>query len=216
MAITFPAPTSYIADLLRVPRRVLRLEEQQEYSGLGTGELLAADLAPQRWVGDIQTVPMVQSEANRLQARIEALDGSINAFYLYDPWKCIPMADPGGVILGASAVTINAIGVNNKSLRLAGLPAGYVLTEGDMLAFDYGSNPTRRALHRISETVTTAGTGITPLFEVRPHLRPGAVVGLAVILKKPAAKMIMVPRSLSLDANAGRTSISFQAIQTLS
>jgi len=42
MPITFPAPTSYIADLLRVPQRSFRLQEQQEYSGLG-------DPPPVKW-----------------------------------------------------------------------------------------------------------------------------------------------------------------------
>lgn len=216
MAITFPAPTSYIADLLRVPQRSFRLQEQQEYSGLGSGEILAADLAPQRWTANITTKPMNRLDANRLQARLETLDGSVNAFYLYDPWKCVPAADPGGELLGASAVTIASIGSNRKSMTLSGLPAGYVLTEGDMLAYDYGTNPVRRALHRISETAIANGSGVTPLFEVRPHIRTGAQVGATVALIKPSAKMVLVPGSLSIDGSGGFTSISFQAIQTLS
>lgn len=213
MALTFPAPVSYIADLLRVPRRTFRLDVQQELSGIGNGDVLAAELAPTRWIADIQTKPMRPADARVLQARLEALDGSINAFYLYDPWKCVPAADPGGVILGASAVTINTIGVDNKSLSLTGLPAGYMITESDQLHFDYGSNPTRRALHRAQETVTANGLGVSPNFEVRPHFQPGATGGLAVTLIKAAAKMVLVPGSLSVQGDGGRTVISFQAVQ---
>lgn len=213
MALTFPAPAAYIADLLRVPSRSFRLDPQQEYSGLGSGEVLAAELAPTRWMADIKTVPMDRASARVLQARLEALDGAINSFFLYDPWKCVPAADPGGALLGSSSVTINTVGVNNKSMSLAGLPAGYVLTEGDHLAFDYGSNPVRRALHRVQETVAANGSGVTPSFEVRPHFRPGVTTSLAVTLIKPAAKMALVPGSLSVQGESGRTVISFQAMQ---
>ena len=48
---------------------------------------------------------------------------------------------------------------DNKSLKLGGLPAGYSLRRGDMLHFDYGSSPTRRALHRIVEDATANGPG---------------------------------------------------------
>src|SRR5690554_1374682 len=122
-----PYPVSFIADLLRVPQRSFRLEVRQEHSTLGSGEILVADLAPARWVADIQTVPMRGQQARTLQSRLEALDGSINAFYLYDPWKCVPASDPRGDILGSSSVEIGTLGSNNKSLTLSGLPSGYVI-----------------------------------------------------------------------------------------
>lgn len=213
MALTFPAPVSYIADLLRVPRRTFRLEVQQELSGIGNGDILAAQLAPTRWIADIQTVPMQRSAARILQSRLEALDGSIHSFYLYDPWKCVPAADPGGAILGASTPAIRTIGSDNKSFSLKGLPIGYVISEGDHIAFDYGSNPTRRALHRVMETQVATAGGNTVLFEVRPHLRPGIAIDLPVTLIKPAAKMVLVPGSLSVQGDGGMTTISFQAVQ---
>jgi hypothetical protein len=213
MALTFPAPVTYIADLLRVPSRSFRLDPQQEYSGLGGGEVLAAELAPTRWTADIKTVPMDRASARVLQSRLEALDGSIRSFYLYDPWKCVPAADPGGVILGASTPAIRTIGSDNKSFSLKGLPVGYVISEGDHIAFDYGSNPTRRALHRVMETQVATAGGNTVLFEVRPHLRPGIAIDLPVTLIKPAAKMVLVPGSLSVQGESGRTVISFQAMQ---
>lgn len=215
MAITFPAPVSYIADLLRVPQRTFALQEQQELSMLGAGEVYAANLGPALWVADIQTKAMRRPEANILQSRLETLDGSINAFYLYDPWKCVPALDPGGTRLDGYTPQIASLNANNKALTISGLPANYTLTAGDMLAFDYGSSPTRRALHRVVETVTSNGSGTTPMFEVRPHIRPGATVGATVILKKPAALMRLVPGSISITAQGGMTSFQFQATQTL-
>src|SRR5690606_29871631 len=135
------------------------------------------------------------------------------SFYLYSPMNCYPAADPGGVILDASEVTIHTIGSNNRSLRLEGLPAGYVLTAGDALAFDYGASPVRRAWHRLAETVTASGSGLTPLFDLSTHLRPGATTGLAVTLKKPAAKMFRMPGPLSVTHTHTDAIISFQAAQ---
>lgn len=215
MAVTFPAPITYIADLLRVPSRSFTLMTQQEVSGLGSGQILVADLAPALWVADIETKPMRRPEAHELLARLDTLDGALNSFYLYDPWKCAPTSDPRGELLGSSAVKIYALDINNKEMRLYGLPAGYVLTAGDYLAFDYGSNPIRRALHRIVNTVTADGSGITPAFEVRPHIRPGAATDIAVALVKAAAKMFLEPGSLSVSGQGGMTVISFRAIQRI-
>lgn len=214
MAITFPAPTTYIADLLRVPKRTFTLAQQQEFSGLGSGQILAAELAPALWTADIETKPMPRPLANQLQARLDTLDGTLNAFYLYDPWKCAPSADPGGTILGSSTPSIHTLDANNKAMRVMGLPAAYVLTEGDYIAFDYASG-TKRAFHRIVETATADGSGLTPLFEVRPHIRSGATTSTAVTMIKPAALMVMMPGSLNISAQAGLTVFSFTAIQRL-
>lgn len=214
MAVSFPAPVTYIADLLRVPRRSFTLMTQQEVSGLGSGQILVADLGPALWVAEIETKPMRRPEASLLQSRLDTLEGSLHAFYLYDPWKCAPAADPGGTTLGESTVKIYSREANNKELALYGLPAGYVLTAGDYLAFDYGS-PSRRALHRIVNTVTADGDGITPTLEVRPHLRSGVANDLVVTLVKAAAKMVMEPGSLQIAAQGGMTVFSFRAIQRI-
>jgi hypothetical protein len=215
MALSFPLPLNTFADRLKIQSVNWRFERYDELSGLGTGEVLAAQLAPPRLVGDVELVPMYHPAAAQVQALIESLDGAINSFYLYAPQRRYPQYDPTGSILGASVVSIQTVGANNKSLRLQGLPSGYVLTLGDYLSFDYGSNPTRRALHRIVETVTTPGTGISPHFEVRPHLRPGVVTGLAVTLAKPAAKVFIVPGSFNPGTASGviTEGMSFQVMQ---
>lgn len=215
MALTFPLSLSAFADKLKIQTVNWRLERYDELSGLGSGEILSAQLAPPRIVGDVEMVPMYHAAASQVQALIESLDGAINSFYLYAPQKKYPQYDPTGSILGAASVTINTVGSNNKSLRLQGLPSGYVLTVGDYLAFDYGTNPVRRAFHRIVETVTTPGTGISPVFEIRPHLRPGVATGIAVTLIKPAAKVIIVPGSFNAGTAMGPMTdgMSFQVMQ---
>lgn len=194
------------------------LHDQQEYSGLGSGETLIADLGPRLWKADVAFSTMSDDDAAALQADIETLDGGINEFYLYDPRKKFPRADPNGAILGSSNVQIAALGGNNKSLSVSGLPAGYVLSKGDLFHFDYGTSPVRRALHRIVEDVVANGVGLTPSFEVRPHFRTGVQTGLAVKLVKPAAKMKLVPGSFDPGMGSvglGTSGIAFQAMQTL-
>lgn len=217
MAYSFPLSLAQFADQLTITEVKWRLQEQQELSGLGSGEILAANLGPSQWTGEVRLAVGYHDDVAEIQALIETLDGSINPFFLYDPRKMYPRDDPGGVKLGASVPRIYMVGANNKSLALKGLPNGYVLSRGDFLSFEYGTNPVRRAFHRISETVTAGANGITAEFEVRPHLRPAAVMDLVVTLVKPAAKVIIVPNTF--DPGTGRAAVtdgmSFQVIQTL-
>jgi hypothetical protein len=103
-----------------------------------------------------------------------------------------------------------------RELRITGLPVGYVLSAGDMLGFQYGSNPVRHALHRIVVGGTASSGGLTPMLEVVPNLRPGAAAGLTVSLVRPACKARLLPDP---TYGAGRQALSrgasFDFIQTL-
>ncbi len=218
MALIFPRPVAEFADKLRLSSVKFWLDGQEEYSGLGSGEFLAADLGPKTWKAEVSIMDLRHADAAEVQALIESMDGSIGTFYLYDPRKQYPRLDPGGAILGAANPVIASIGANRKSLAVSGLPAGYVLSVGDFLHYDYGSNPVRRALHRVAEVATANGIGTTNTFEVRPHLKVGATVGLTISPIKAAAKMKIIPSSF--DPGAGgvdrrTTGMRFQAQQTL-
>lgn len=204
-----------LAERFRIQSVQWRTQRQDQLSGLGTGDVLTAQLAPPRIVADIVLVPMYNEEASQVQALIDNLDGAINSFYLWPPHRPYPQADPDGSILGASDVRIRTVGSNNKSLSLKGLPAGYVVTLGDSMAWDFGSSPTRRAFHTATATVTADGSGETAEFGVAPHLRPGTVADLAVNLKKPAAKVFIVPDSFRPGTSSGTvtTGMSFQVMQ---
>lgn len=191
------------------------LKRWDQLSGLGSGDVLSAQLAPPRIVADVVLMPMYHAEASQVQALINNLDGATNSFYLHPPHRAFPQADPDGSILGASTVTIHTVGTDNKSLRLQGLPSGYRLTIGDNLAWDFGTNPVRRAFHTITQTVDAAGSGISPAFGVTPHLRPGTASGLAVTLIKPAAKVFIVPDSFrpGVSRDLVTEGMSFQVMQ---
>ncbi|WP_274426744.1 hypothetical protein [Chelativorans sp. YIM 93263] len=216
MALTFPLATDVFQDVINVAAAPFRLRENQEYSGLGSGQVYGAELSAPLWTTDVRLFSAFADDAVEIQALIESLNGVLKTFYFYDPRTSHPKADPDGSILGAATPIISSVHPSNHAMRLSGLPVGYTLTRGDMLAFNY-ADPARRALHQLNETVTASSSGVTPLFDVRPHFRPGVEAGLDVMLIKPAAKMLIVPGTLQIGVtdDFGTTAISFTALQSI-
>lgn len=212
MALPDILPLNTFADRLKIRSVVWQLQRFDEISGLAGGDILAAQLMQPKWSGTVTLAPMYHAEAAQVQALVESLDGPMRAFYLYAPQMPNPQAYDGHDLSG---VTIGSVGSNNRAMTLAGLPEGFTVTVGDSLAFDYGSNPTRRAFHRILETRTATALGNTSLFEVRPHFRPGVQAGLAVTLIKPAAKVFIMPGSFNPGTAEGvvTSGMSFEVMQ---
>jgi len=215
MALATPFTLEFFGNLIPIQSAPFVLMDQDEISGLGTGEGLTHDLGPKLWEAPVETAPMPNGRCLALQAMIEALDGSQGTFYLYNPMAPYPQADPDGSLIAGHTPELHTIALNRKEVRIDGLPAGYVLTGGDMFALDYGS-PSRRALLRCVTGATADQVGVTPLFEVRPHLRPGITVGLPVLLARPAAKVKILPGTLSLQpVDIVNARLSFRVRQTL-
>ncbi|TFF27509.1 hypothetical protein E3C22_03365 [Jiella endophytica] len=216
MTLTFPLDRSLLSDLLPIASVKWVAQDNQEISGMGSGQILATELAPSLWTADVTTAERYHDEIDRLQARLESLNGSINPFYLVDPKRRFPQYDPDGSKLGGATPTINSISSNGRSISLTGLPGLYTLSFGDFLCFDYGT-PARRAFHRIVETAIAGNSsGTTALFEIRPFVPLGASVGLPVTLLHPAMKCILRPNSLDAETVTALTSrLSFSAVQKL-
>lgn len=218
MALSFPLSLAIFADTLLVQDASCDLPEQVQMSRTAGGEQLTADMAERLWTGRINLGPMVRSEVGRPEALIQVLKQG-RTFHMFDKRRPYPLLDPTGSILGASSVTILALGGDARELSLAGLPVGYTLSAGDYLSFDYTDlSITRRALHKVVATSVVAdGSGNTALFEVVPALRPGAVAGAAVTLKKPYCKAVMVAGSAT--PSTGRSTlydgIGFDWVQSL-
>jgi hypothetical protein len=213
MSLTFPLALTAFADLIGVSQVKWGLKDNRELSGMGSGQIIEADLAPMLWQGDVTLSEMYHADARKIEAKLNAVIRSAGSFYLYDPRTAYPYADRDGTTLGSSTVTIKAK-ADAKSLSLQGLPAGYVLTEGDYLHFDYG-DPARRWFGEIAEGVTADGTGDTSTFEVSPFLPAATAADIAVTLIKPAMACRIVPGSLSVQTtgNTVTTQISFSVIQ---
>lgn len=186
----------------------------RQNSRTADGGVLTAVLGASLWRGDVTAYPGSRSALIKLQVQVEALDQAGDPF-LAHAYPCAPAYDPGGTIVSAASPVLHSIASDNRRIRISGLPEGYRLARGEMLAFPYGSNPVRYAMHRIvSATVQASSAGQTPLFEVTPHIRPGATIGAAVTLYKPAFKAVIVPGSIQWP-QLGDLTLSFQIIQTL-
>jgi hypothetical protein len=214
MTLSFPLALADLADLLPIAGVAWNEARQDAVSALGSGEWLTHELGPPLHEAEVRTARMPHARAEQLRARLRALEGGAH-FYLSNPTMPYPQADPGGMVLGMASVVIASIDANRRALALSGLPAGYVITMGDYLHVDYGA-PSRRALLQAAEGAIASGSGVTPEFEVRPHLRSGITAGLAVVLKKPAAKVKIVPGSLRVETVTTLLSqLRFTARQTL-
>lgn len=213
MTISYPLSVSVFADQLKIASVSAIPGHQQEISGLGSGYLLAAEVGPALREYDVSTVELSHAEAAEVMALIEALYGSIKTFYLYDPRYRYPAYDTDGTILGSSTVQIKALNADDIRISLKGLPAGYTITRGDFMHWDFDS--TRRAYHRAVETVVADSAGETSEFEVRDIIR-GGVVNATVTLIKPAMKCLMLPGSLSDEVvGLASTRISFRVRQVI-
>lgn len=214
MALSFPLSVANLADLISIQTVSWNLVDRQEVSGLGTGELLAADLGATLWEADVSSRPYPHRQAHALQAKLGALRGALNAFYLYDPKGCYPQADPGGTLVTGSTVVVASVESNRRELSLSGLPANYVITAGDYLAITYLS--ARRSLYLVVTGATADGSGDLGPIELAPHIRTGVAAADSVDLIKPAAKVKLVPGSLAVEQASVTTSrIRFRAQQTL-
>lgn len=216
MAASWPIAADALIGTMLVETVDWNPDENQELSGTGGGEWIAAGLAPPLWSAVVSSVAVDTETIERLRARWLLLDGAMGSFYLYDPKRPGPSTDPDGTLLASATVTIDAIETNRKELSLAGLPADLVLPEGTRLSVTAGS-PSRTWLGVLGADVEADGSGDAGPVEVRPHLRPWMAAGQTVTLWKPVAKCKLVPNSLRVTQVTSVTSrLRLEARQTLS
>ena len=195
------------------------LLSRDELSRTAGGVTIQKNLGSPLWQGSYITRSLSPNQLDEWRARLNALENGQQRFKGYSLSRCYPIAYPngswptGGDFDGVSA-TVYAIGSENKSLRVDLLPEGFEWRVGDMLQIKRGSTA-RRDLHRVMEAATASGGGITPEFEVRPHLWPGVAIDDLVSVLRPWCPMMIVPGSVSssADLQTGRGSVSFQAIE---
>jgi len=217
MAITFPRT---LPDIRRaVAGTSLTLDSMSELTPLRSGKKIAADLGPDLWRG--QWSPATSDSARFEEFRSWYLTlMSREAFYGYDFLRQYPRAYGagwGGLTVGGNpfdgTCTLADVAVGSVEIDLSDLPVGFVLSVGDYLAFDYGTDS--RALHKVAVGGTADVNGDVTV-EVRPSVRIGWAADATVYLHRAAAMMLIVPRSWSEQSDPPRRwRGSFQAIQTL-
>ena len=197
MARTYPLDLPSFWDLIAADTSGIgkfTLGESRQINISGGGQLIDASLGARLWTCDVSLVPKAHHAMSAIEAQVEVLLEAGASFLAYDPRKQYPAADRFGTVLASSLVTLTTVNANNRDIRFSGLPAGYVLTPGDMFSFTYLSGPTRYALHRIvvGDTATSAGVAMV---EVTPPFRAGFTIGDPMIFGKPRMLAKIVPGS---------------------
>lgn len=187
---------TFLSDL-RVEGQTFDLLVPAETAQTASGEVIRAALGSGLWRGTLSLAMSTHQNAASIEARLARLVRPGATFDVWDVRRVGPNFDPTGAILGAASPTVHSS--STTWIRITGLPPSYRLRRGDWLAFDYGSSPVRRALHRVwtVEAVANA-SGLTPQIEVEPLIRPGLSAGAAVSLIRPAC------RAAVLSAQFGR------------
>lgn len=191
---------------------------RQEQSRTANGRTVVKDLGSPLWRTTYQTRSLRPNELDAWKARLDVLENGLNQFVGRPLSRCYPIAYPKPVFTTAfpgfsGLAAVNTINANRKAIALKNLPANYNISVGDMLTIASG---TQFNLHRVAEAVTANGSGVTPQFEIRPHLWPASVMNDQAVVIEPVCLMTMVPGSLTsnADLSTGRGVVSFQAIES--
>lgn len=217
MAYAFPLTAAQFFATLRIKEITFDIPESMEMSETGGGEVLTADLGTRLWQGEVQLGELTPDEAADTLAMLDVLRRSGASFMAYDVSRPAPRFDLTGTLLGALVPKLHTVAASTREIRISGLPPAYQLRRYDYVAFQYGSNPTRFALHRLAAAVVADGTGLTPLVEVSPNIRPGWTINSNVTLLRAACKAVLVPGSVQPGRRKAGvvTGASFKFMQTL-
>lgn len=217
MAYSFPLSVAQFMAQLPIQDITFDIPEALETSETGGGEILTADLGTRLWHGDITLGDLTELERDHAFTMLDVLRRAGASFMAFDPRRPGPRHDLNGSILGGAQPRLSSVAANNRECRLTGLPAGYQLRRYDYMAFAYGANPVRFALHRIASSATADGAGLTGLIEVSPNVRPGWSAAAPVTLHSAACKAIYVPGSFEPGRRRGTMTVGarFRFQQTL-
>lgn len=187
---------------------------RQEQSRTTGGRTIVKDLGTALWAASYASRVMRANELDRWKAILNSLDGGAQTFKGYPLSRVYPIAYPNGswptgAGFDGDSCELNSIAVNNKAISIKSLPAAFKLSVGDYLRIGVGK------LYQVMEDATASGGGVTPTFEVRPHLAPVTMVDDMISVLRPYCPMAIVPGSISTasDLRTGRGSVSFQAME---
>ena len=201
-ALSYPLSVSDFFGRLNIASMKMHAPEPQQVDQTAGGTVLKASIGTTLWQGSISLGDDGDFDRGiEIESLMSLASRSGASFLMYDARKPFPKADPHGTILGSASPTIDSIDSDNRRLSLTGLPAGYILSTGDMIGFQYSGT---YALHRIVVGGFADSAGDMGLIEVTPFISSNASAGAAVTLVRPPMKAIMKPGPDYGGANAGR------------
>lgn len=164
-----------------------------------------------RWMAQYRTAPLTEIERRTWRGFWDRLKGGLVTFLGYDPAQSVPAAyaDTGIMPGGYNGIT-SISNISANQLTIGGLPAGFVLSNGDLIELAQGDN---HAVHRI--TVANP-PGTTIIVAVEPAVRTAVYTTPSGNLRNPGCNMIAIPDSWSYMAEAGSyPGATFSAIQKI-
>ena len=201
MAITYPLN---LLDDLPGWSTSFELMYRQELSRHASGRTRVKDFGTPIWTASYTTKNLSPNKLDYWRARLNLLENGLNTFIAYPLSRCRPIKHPEGVGV-PSAPLVNSINANGKALSLKAAN-GLNLSVGDYISV-------KNILYNVMEDAV-ASSGVTPQFEVRPHLSLTTLLNDPVLIIKPRCLMTLVPGSVSTTSGLnGRASVSFQAIE---
>lgn len=210
MTLTFPR-TDILAGLqfqASTPR--IKPMWRQEASRTAGGVTLVKNLGPLLWQATYLTEPMMRDAAGEVEADLLSLENGAQLFEGYDPARPFPASDSTSPLAN---VKVNARATDRLRVGLNGLPPFFKVSRGDWVSVDDGQN---LLLVRVVEESVAASSGICPMFEVRPALRPTVEIGMPVKLRYAPARFMVDPGSVE-RAPFGRLmdTVSWTATQVI-
>lgn len=147
------------------------------------------------WTATWSFTGMDEAKSHEWEAWVDSLRGPQRLFYGADLRRALPQAYaesglPAGFGGDAATWSVNS---TRDVLTLTGLPAGFVLTPGDMIGFRWGAN--RRSLVRVMEPAV----GSTVSVAVEPAV-PTITSGAAVAYLKDATCLMRLTPETDLGA----------------
>ncbi len=184
-------PLEQVYDLLPIASVAWNIQRNDELSGLGSGDMWAAELADPFWTAEVTLGELSNNELKQAAARIRSLRGSQLAFMMCDPISEYPQEDRHGSKIGNAVTTLRTIGPDRIAARMKGFPPGYVLTVGDKLQINYLD------LIAFVEVGATAGADANGNLDVPiyPRLPSSFTADSLVVVKRPACPVIIEPQS---------------------
>ncbi len=220
MAITFPRDFPNAGLATRFDEVVFMPMFSQVRAPTRGGLVQVALVGPALWQMEFKTRLMGEAEFEEWRAWLSSLRGGARKFKAWDPLRRYARAyrtgyaaltRAGGGSFAAGTANLLSIAGPRDEITLSTLPAGFVLSLGDMISIPFGSS---RSLHRVTEAgVASAGGQATVGLE--PPLPIGVTTGATVDLASPWCFAVLDAESITETRDLNRLgAVAFKATQT--
>lgn len=180
-------------------------QRNEEVEGLGSGQILRAELTDPLWRVEINTPISEFSEGRKIRAVLNDIDRPQSYFRVSDPLSKYAANDPIGTLL--TAVTLGAR--SGGAVSFVGQPSGYIFEPGDAFhIIDAGRHYYFEISQRGSANVRTT-----------PTIPASIAAGATCVFINPQIRVQLVPGELQLglaDSSSWKMSqFQIRAIQKL-